>query len=123
MNEDWNENIPMQSIINNIVDWGAARGLHTPDMRGQFIKVVEEVGEIAAGIARKDPARIIDGVGDALVTLINTGACFAQEAYPDDLEEQRRCSQYFLSMCLYTAWKVIQNRTGKTDNGIFIKDE
>lgn len=111
----------MNELIRNVLEWGYARGLHDKDLRPQLIKLTEELGEIAAGVARQDPARVIDGVGDLLVVLVNFGACFARQAYPDDTDEQQRCEEYFLEMCLNHAWHTIKHRTGETRDGVFVK--
>jgi hypothetical protein len=39
-----------------------------------------------------------------------------------DEVEQERMARNFLDMCLMTAWHEIKNRTGRTENGVFVKD-
>ena len=114
----------MNDLIEKVLTWGQERGLHdTTDLRGQLTKLTEELGEVAAGVARKDPTRIIDGVGDMLVVLINFGAVFDKWM---EHEGWRRVpgtrSERFLEFCLDHAWYEIASRTGQTVDGIFVKD-
>jgi NTP pyrophosphatase (non-canonical NTP hydrolase) len=109
----------MNDLIQKVLAWGAARGLHdTDDLRGQMTKLTEELGEIAAGVARDDRPRIMDGIGDLLVVLINFGA-----VYDKSLGTPIESSKFFLEDCLKGAWDQIENRKGKTVNGIFVKNE
>ena len=113
----------MNQLIELVLDWGQTRGLHDSDLRPQFIKLTEELGELAAGIARNNDEQILDAVGDFLVVLINFGACFAEHLYPDSEEDRLRLRQYFLTMCLNQAWKEIRDRKGHTKDGVFVKEE
>jgi len=113
----------MNDLIEDILDWGEARGLHEADLRPQLVKLIEELGEIAAGVARSDPDQIVDGVGDLLVVLINFGACYAKQIYPNDIEEQLRMERYFLEICLRAAYKEIKDRQGRTVDGVFVKND
>jgi len=96
----------IEELVNNVEAWSKAKGLNEADPRAQFLKVIEEVGEIAAAMARGDEPSIKDGIGDAVVTLII-------------LAQQHEMS---LSECLGAAWDEIKGRTGKTVGGVFIKD-
>lgn len=112
--------IKMSKLINNILEWGRTRELHnTTDLKPQLTKLIEELGEIAAGVARNDDARIIDGVGDLLVVLINFGAVHLRSA--NEYVEIKDSD--YLEYCLNHAWEEIKHRTGKTENGVFIKEE
>lgn len=99
------------NLTPDIIQWGAERGLHeTDDLKPQLTKLIEELGEIAAGVARDDRARIIDGVGDLLVVLINFGAVFAKRFHDNELVDQQWIKENFLDLCLHTAWHEIKNR-------------
>ena len=113
----------MNYLTELILKWGRDKGLHDSDLRPQFIKLTEELGELAAGIARNSDEQILDAVGDFLVVLINFGACFAEHQYPDSEEDRLRVKQYFLTMCLNQAWKEIKDRQGHTKDGVFVKEE
>jgi NTP pyrophosphatase (non-canonical NTP hydrolase) len=91
-----------------ILNWANERNLLNPLNRDkQFIKLIEELGELAQGIAKNDIVQIIDSIGDVQVVLI-----ILSELYNIDSDK-----------CLEAAYETIKNRTGKTVNGIFIKDE
>lgn len=123
-NSERDLNLSFASLVADVLDWGQLRDLHnTTDLRPQFVKLTEELGEVAAGIARNDPARILDGVGDLLVVLINFGAVYAKHIHPDDITEQLEFERDFLLIALTTAWEEIKNRNGKTQDNVFIKEE
>ena len=96
----------MEILIALVIDWAKKRGLNTADPNKQMLKVMEEVGEVASALAKDNKNELIDGIGDVMVTLII-------------LAEQNGLT---LNECLQTAYQQIANRTGKTVNGIFIKD-
>lgn len=88
--------------------WALSRGLiKKANISSQMLKVMEEVGETAASIARGDKNLIKDGIGDSFVTLIIL-------AYQNGIDP---------TDCLRAAWEEIKDRKGKTENGVFIKDE
>jgi NTP pyrophosphatase (non-canonical NTP hydrolase) len=103
----------VEELVHNVLLWGSARGLHEPGrLTPQFVKLVEELGELAAAIARNDDAGIRDAAGDFLVVLINFGACHDPEN-----------AKTYLRDVLALAWDQIKHRTGKTVDGVFVKDE
>lgn len=94
-------------LIEAVKLWADSRGLLNPDnVKSQMLKVVEEIGETAASIARNDKNLIKDGIGDSFVTLI----ILAFQLGVDPTE------------CLQAAWDEIKDRKGKTENGVFIKN-
>lgn len=61
----------LTQLIKNIENWAEARNLiegSTP--KKQFIKLMEEFGELCAGIARNDKEKIKDSIGDCGVVII-----------------------------------------------------
>lgn len=91
----------------NIINWANERELLKPDNNfRQFTKLVEEVGELASGIAKNDLIKIIDSIGDIQVVLI-----ILAKQYQLDVDH-----------CLEAAWHEIKDRKGITKNGIFIKE-
>ena len=61
----------LQQLIKNIEQWAEDRNLiegSTPQK--QFIKLMEEFGELCAGIARNDKEKIKDSIGDCSVVVI-----------------------------------------------------
>jgi len=113
----------LTQLIQAVVEWGHERGLHEgTDLQPQFVKLTEELGELAAGVARKDEARIIDAVGDMLVVLINFGAVFANHVYEEG-NDRDDLKLNFLLYCLGVAWEQIKHRHGRTEDGVFIKED
>ncbi|GIN71275.1 hypothetical protein J14TS2_17500 [Bacillus sp. J14TS2] len=86
--------------------WSENKSLHKADPAKQMLKVTEEIGEVAASLARGDRAKLKDDIGDSVVTLI----ILAQQ---NDLE---------LVDCLETAYQEIRVRKGKMIDGVFVKD-
>lgn len=54
---------------NKIKQWAIDRNLHTADPSKQFLKLVEELGELASAMARNDKELIDDSIGDIHVVL------------------------------------------------------
>jgi len=87
--------------------WAESKGLLVEEnVPKQMLKVMEEVGETAGAIARQSKTGMIDGIGDSFVTLIILSYQLGLE--PSD--------------CLTAAWNEIKDRTGRTENGVFIKN-
>ena len=91
------------------LDWASARGIlehSTP--QAQCLKGLEELGELAAGIARSDGALIADALGDVLVVQIILAELCGLD----------------LVTCLAGAYDEIKARRGHmAPNGFFIKEE
>ena len=102
----YHNNNDIAVYIKLVTDWHYARNLiEGATDQSQFVKLIEEVGELAGNICRGKP--IIDDIGDILVVLINIA-----ERNGLTLEE-----------CLEHAYTEIKNRTGVMLNGQFIKQE
>jgi NTP pyrophosphatase (non-canonical NTP hydrolase) len=101
------ESMTFEQLQTATVDWANDKNLIKPENAPtQFLKVVEELGELSRSILKEDRKEEIDAFGDVMVTLII-------------LSQQRGLN---LVDCLNTAYEVIKNRKGKTVNGTFIKD-
>ncbi|MDB2651724.1 MazG-like family protein [bacterium] len=97
-----------ENIFDCIRDWADERGLYDKgDAKTQYIKLMEETGEIGRAILKNDTDEIIDGIGDAVVVLTNLA-----ELVGVPIEE-----------CIKEAYDVISKRTGKMVNGTFVKDQ
>ena len=97
----------IDDLIKEVISWANDRNLvQESNANKQMLKVMEEIGELASSVAKKDQPGIIDGIGDSFVTLIILSAQFG----------------YSPGQCLEAAYNEIKNRTGRTENGIFIKD-
>lgn len=97
----------MRELIHDVLRWGAAKGLlDTDGAERQVLKAVSEMGEFADEVLKGDKQKQIMELGDVLVTLILSSAKLGF-----DIED-----------ALSAAYEKISTRTGKTVNGIFIKD-
>ena len=97
-----------ESLQDAIIQWGYVRNIiSTKNTPKQFMKVTEELGELAEGINKDNQGQIKDSLGDILVTLI----ILSKDLDVDLLD------------CLRGAYDVIKDRTGKTVNGVFVKEE
>ena len=121
----------MKQLIEQIKKWGADKGITGPNGKGTLLsqlgKTQEELTEtrdaavslnankqrdISEGLhyddcLYADMDDIKDGLGDTVVTLI-----LAAEMAGLDFEE-----------CVQAAYDEIKGRTGKMENGVFVKDK
>ncbi|HZG12702.1 MAG TPA: MazG-like family protein [Kurthia gibsonii] len=97
----------MNELIEKVKQWSIEKGLDHAEPSKQFLKVTEEVGEVAAALARDDMEELQDAIGDTIVTLI----ILAQQ-HEMEVEE-----------CLEQAYNAICGRTGRMINGVFVKEE
>ena len=97
----------MIALTTCIKRWVKNREIDKAHPQAQFVKVVEEVGEIAEGLAKKDTQMLMDGIGDTYVTLVALCATLGLE----------------IDECVYQAYKEIENRKGGMVDGVFIKEE
>ena len=92
-----------------IREWAEERGLYdNGDTKTQYLKLVEEVGELGSAILDEDYSEQVDAIGDIVVVLTN----LAKLAGPSSVED-----------CIGIAYNVISKRKGKMINGTFVKDE
>ncbi len=94
-----------------VEDWAEKNGIFTGCAMSQALKTLEESVELGNAVYRtthynEDTTEIVDAIGDIIVTLII----------------QARMWDVTLEECLESAYKVIENRTGKMVNGQFVKD-
>lgn len=91
-----------------VEDWSEDKGIiknGTPT--AQALKTLEECNELIDAIDKEHKEETIDALGDVLVTLII----------------QAKMQGVDLLDCLQIAYNVISKRTGKMENGMFIKDK
>lgn len=60
----------LNKLIENVQQWSIDRGLDKADSKKQILKLYEEFGELASGIAKNKPGVIMDSIGDCVVVLI-----------------------------------------------------
>ena len=97
----------MRELINKTLDWAEIRNLlDNGGAERQALKMVSEVGEFADEVLKGDKDKQKMEMGDVLVTCILTSWKLGF-----DIEE-----------ALEAAYNKINARTGKTINGVFVKD-
>lgn len=96
-------------LIDNITQWADDKGILSPENApNQSMKVMEELGETMGAILKgKKTDDVIDGIGDTFVTVIILSKQLGLDP----------------TKCLESAWNEIKDRKGKTENGVFVKDE
>lgn len=60
----------MNELVKLIEKWAREKNLDIAEPEKQMLKVVEEVGEVAAALARNNKNDLRDGIGDVVVTLV-----------------------------------------------------
>ena len=95
----------LDKLVSRVELWHIERNLIDGSTdQAQFVKLIEEAGELAGNIARGKDVR--DDIGDMLVVLINIALR----------------NKYDLYECLEVAWDDIKDRKGKMVDGVFIKE-
>jgi NTP pyrophosphatase (non-canonical NTP hydrolase) len=89
-----------------IKEWAKTRGLDIADPTRQMLKLIEEVGELGASMARNLRDEEADAIGDIYVVL----TILAMQLGFD------------VEQCVADAYKVIQYRKGTMQNGVFVKE-
>jgi NTP pyrophosphatase (non-canonical NTP hydrolase) len=101
------EGLNQMTTTELIRQWAIDRGLDKSNPHTQMVKLVEELGELASGMARQDTNKIIDSIGDMYVVMT-----ILAKLYDLDIE-----------FCIDEAYDTIKDRKGKLVNGVFIKEE
>lgn len=97
----------MNTLVKNVKQWGKEKGITKANPRDQYLKVVEETGELGGSLARNDIEGAKDDLGDIMITVI-----LEAETLGLDIED-----------CLAHAYNEVSGRTGKMVDGIFIKSD
>ena len=102
-----NLNVGSLNRFDLIRTWADERGLYDKgDTKTQYLKLMEEAGELGRAILKDDQPEIVDAIGDIVVVLTNLS----------------ELAGYKIEHCIDEAYKVISKRTGKMQNGTFVKD-
>tara|TARA_R110001606_G_scaffold32196_3_gene97771 strand:- start:457 stop:1284 length:828 start_codon:yes stop_codon:yes gene_type:complete len=102
-----NLNVGSLNRFDLIRTWADERGLYDKgDTKTQYLKLMEEAGELGRAILKDDQPEIVDAIGDMVVVLTNLS----------------ELAGYKIEHCIDEAYKVISKRTGKMQNGTFVKD-
>jgi len=95
-------------IFDNIRQWAKERNLYEQgNPHTQYVKLMEESGELAEAILKQDYGEIQDAIGDMIIVLTNL-------AHLQSLK---------IEDCIYSAYDEIKNRKGKMINGTFVKNK
>lgn len=96
------------SVFDKIRNWAIARKLiEKGDLKTQTLKLGEEFGELSKAIIENNDEEIIDAIGDCVVVLTNLASLLNLR----------------IEDCIQSSYNVISSRTGKMENGTFIKDK
>ena len=94
------------NIYDLIRDWATDKGIYkSGDARTQYLKLMEEAGELAEAILKNDEPEVIDAIGDMVVVLTNLA----------------KLRGHNIEDCVTSAYDVIKSRQGKMVNGTFVK--
>jgi len=89
-----------------IRQWAQERGIYDKgNSHTQYVKLMEEAGELAQALLNKDAYEIKDAIGDMVVVLTNLAALEGMQ----------------IENCIDSAYNEIANRTGTMLNGTFVK--
>jgi len=96
------------NVYDLIRQWATDKGIYkSGDSRTQYVKLMEEAGELAQAILKNDEPEVIDAIGDMVVVLTNLA----------------KLRGHNIEDCVTSAYDVIKSRTGKMINGSFVKSE
>jgi len=102
------ESSSFDELSNKVIEWAFDKGIvEKENAPKQMLKVLEEVGETAGALLKGNEEGIKDGIGDSFVTLIILSRQLGLT--PEE--------------CLEAAWNEIKDRKGKTQGGVFVKNE
>ena len=106
----------MNSLVELVEDWGDERNITGPsggnDLIKQFEKLEEEVKELDEAIHANEYEEIVDAIGDCTVVLTLLARAL----------QYQTGDEHSLVTCYHSAYDEIKSRTGKTVNGVFVKD-
>jgi NTP pyrophosphatase (non-canonical NTP hydrolase) len=87
--------------------WASDRGIYDKgNSHTQYVKLMEEAGELAEALLQNDKYEIKDAIGDMVVVLTNLAALEGMQ----------------IENCIESAYQEIANRKGKMENGTFVKE-
>ena len=94
------------NVYDLIRTWATEKGIYkSGDAKTQYLKLMEEAGELAEAILKNDEPEVIDAIGDMVVVLTNLA----------------KLRGHNIEDCITSAYDVIKSRQGKMVNGTFVK--
>ena len=95
------------NVYKLIRQWAQERGIYDKgDPKTQFVKLIEEVGELSKAILNGNKEEQKDGIGDSIVVLTNLAHLLG----------------FKVEDCVVSAYTEIANRKGSMQNGTFVKN-
>ena len=89
-----------------IRQWAQERGIYDKgNSHTQYVKLMEEAGELAQALLNKDSYEVKDAIGDMVVVLTNLAVLEGMQ----------------IENCIDSAYNEIKSRKGKMTNGTFVK--
>jgi NTP pyrophosphatase (non-canonical NTP hydrolase) len=90
-----------------IRDWAQEKGIYDKgDPKTQYIKLMEEMGELAMSLLKNNDDEFCDAIGDCAVVLTNLA----------------KLKGYNIEDCINGSYQVIAKRKGQMVNGTFVKE-
>jgi NTP pyrophosphatase (non-canonical NTP hydrolase) len=97
-----------ENVYDLIRTWATDKGIYkSGDSKTQYLKLIEEAGELAEALLKNDETEVIDAIGDMVVVLTNLA----------------KLRGHNIEDCVTSAYSVIKSRQGSMINGTFVKDE
>jgi len=98
---------PLVNKFDLIRDWAQERGLYDKgDTKTQYVKLMEEAGELAQGLLKDRELEVADAIGDMVVVLTNLA----------------HLAGLTIEECIDSAYNEIKNRKGEMKGGTFVKE-
>jgi NTP pyrophosphatase (non-canonical NTP hydrolase) len=95
------------NVYDLIRTWASDKGIYAKgDSKTQYLKLMEESGELAEALLKNDETEVIDAIGDIVVVLTNLA----------------KLRGHNIEDCITSAYSVIKSRQGKMINGTFVKE-
>ena len=94
------------NVYDLIRTWASDKGIYkSGDSKTQYIKLMEEAGELAEALLKNDETEVIDAIGDMVVVLTNLA----------------KLRGHNIEDCITSSYSVIKDREGEMINGTFVK--
>jgi NTP pyrophosphatase (non-canonical NTP hydrolase) len=98
----------LNNEFQSIRDWAQEKGIYDKgDAKTQYVKLSEEMGELAMSILKQNDEEFHDAIGDCVVVLTNLA----------------HLKGHKIEDCINSAYQVIAKRKGQMVNGTFVKDK
>ena len=102
-----NKELENLNIFDLIRQWAEDKGIYkSGDAKTQYVKLMEEAGELAQAILKNDEPEVVDAIGDMVVVLTNLA----------------KLRGHNIENCIKSAYDIIKSRQGKMINGTFVKN-